>query len=198
MKSVLISIRPAWCGKIAEGKKTVEVRKTCPKLQTPFRCYIYCTKDYKMQFWMGRVYSYADDHSHNAFDRCGNGKIIGEFVCDKIIEIRKRGVSENFDYCYLPLNVFGNDDIEPEIRAIAGSCIPKHKLNEYGEKAASLYAWNISNLLIYETPKSLHDLHAPCTPACNFSEECGGTNAESCLFPVARAPQNWMYVEELI
>lgn len=43
MKSVLISIQPKWCELIANGKKTVEVRKTRPKLETPFKGYIYCT-----------------------------------------------------------------------------------------------------------------------------------------------------------
>lgn len=44
MKTVLISIQPKWCEKIISGEKTVEVRKTRPKLETPFKCYIYCTK----------------------------------------------------------------------------------------------------------------------------------------------------------
>lgn len=34
-KAVLISIRPKWCEKIVNGEKTVEVRKTRPKLNTP-------------------------------------------------------------------------------------------------------------------------------------------------------------------
>lgn len=41
-KAVLISIRPKWCEKICNGEKTVEVRRTRPKLNTPFRVYIYC------------------------------------------------------------------------------------------------------------------------------------------------------------
>ena len=43
-KAVLISIRPEWCDLIVRGKKTIEVRKTRPKLETPFTAYIYCTK----------------------------------------------------------------------------------------------------------------------------------------------------------
>lgn len=43
-KAVMISIRPKWCEKIARGEKTIEVRKTRPKLETPFKCYIYCTQ----------------------------------------------------------------------------------------------------------------------------------------------------------
>ena len=46
MKSVLISIRPQWCEKIASGKKTIEVRKTAPK-EVPFKAYIYCSKEKK-------------------------------------------------------------------------------------------------------------------------------------------------------
>lgn len=42
-RAVLVSIRPKWCEKIINGEKTVEARKTRPKLQTPFKCYIYCT-----------------------------------------------------------------------------------------------------------------------------------------------------------
>ena len=42
-KAVLISIRPKWCEKIVNGEKTIEVRKTRPKLETPFKVYVYCT-----------------------------------------------------------------------------------------------------------------------------------------------------------
>lgn len=60
-KAVMLSIRPKWCEKIASGEKTIEVRKTRPKLDTPFKCYIYCTK----------------------------GKVIGEFTCEWIYKIDK-------------------------------------------------------------------------------------------------------------
>ena len=63
-KAVLISIRSGWCQKIMTGQKTVEVRKTRPKMDTPFKCYIY---------------------------KCGNGKVIGEFLCDEIININGAG-----------------------------------------------------------------------------------------------------------
>ena len=42
-KAVLISIRPDWVEKILSGEKTLEVRKTRPKLEAPFKVYIYCT-----------------------------------------------------------------------------------------------------------------------------------------------------------
>ena len=40
-KAVLISIRPEWGETIINGQKTIEVRKTRPKMDTPFKCYIY-------------------------------------------------------------------------------------------------------------------------------------------------------------
>lgn len=61
MKSVLISIKPKYCELIVSGQKTVEVRKTKPRIDTPFKCYIYKTT---------------------------TGKVIAEFDCDGIYPIR--------------------------------------------------------------------------------------------------------------
>lgn len=62
--AVLISINPKWCKLIASGEKSIEVRKTRPKINAPFKCYIYCTntKDTEHPDWLG--------------------KVIGEFTCD--------------------------------------------------------------------------------------------------------------------
>lgn len=43
-QAVLISLRPKWCSKIANGEKTIEVRKRQPQLDVLFKVYIYCTK----------------------------------------------------------------------------------------------------------------------------------------------------------
>ena len=90
MKSVLISIQPKWCELIASGKKTVEVRKTKPKLETPFKVYIYCTKD-KWQHLVqmpDKSYRIYNGKEYGKYDKSlifggeANGKVIGEFVCD--------------------------------------------------------------------------------------------------------------------
>lgn len=70
MKSVLISIKPKWCEKIASGKKTIEVRKSAPK-EVPFKAYIYCAKGKQVK------------HCVNYY---GSGKVIGEFVCRGIMQ----------------------------------------------------------------------------------------------------------------
>lgn len=79
MKSVLISIRPKWCALIASGKKTIEVRKTAPKLPTPFKCYIYCTSVKSMN-----LEDYVDAISISTAVNDWSGKVFGEFVCDLI------------------------------------------------------------------------------------------------------------------
>lgn len=84
MKSVLISIQPKWCEKICKiigkdffGKpkymKRLELRKSKPNIETPFKVYIYETKGKRI-----RLSSIFYGHE-------GKGKIIGEFVCDYIL-----------------------------------------------------------------------------------------------------------------
>ena len=76
MKSVLIAIRPQWAEKIAKGIKTIEVRKTAPQ-EVPFKCYIYETKGQYVKFTHGAHTKYG----------YGRGKVIGEFICDKVYPI---------------------------------------------------------------------------------------------------------------
>lgn len=82
MKSVMINIKPKWCELIASGKKTVEVRKTRPKIETPFKCYIYQTVD-------GRTNS-VDILENNL------GKVIGEFICESILSFDLIAPSKEF------------------------------------------------------------------------------------------------------
>lgn len=74
MKSILQSIKPQYCELIASGKKTIEVRKTRPELDVPFKVYIYMTKSNLV----GDRKAYKDRLA---------GKVIGEYVCDGIKEI---------------------------------------------------------------------------------------------------------------
>lgn len=190
-KAVLISIRPEWVKKILTGEKTLEVRKTRPKLETPFKVYIYCTSgrpDLNIPISPERLMQdYLDTGSMQSLNcPLGNGKVIGEFVCEKIDVIRRMGIPENFDYCYLPLNEWGNDDIETEIRDIRESCIPKEKLNAYAGKTPVLYAWHISDLKIYGKPKWLREFTRLEIKKFWVSEE-----------QIARPPQSWCYVEAM-
>lgn len=153
MRSVLISIRPEWVEKIANGEKTIEVRKTRPKVALPFKCYIYCTKDTKTQFWTGPRYSYADDHSHNAFDKCGNGKVIGEFVCNGVERIVRVGAGSKLgEYCICDYAM----NTKPLDKLIENACLTRKELEDYLDGRAG-YGWRISDLRIYDRPMDLHE-----------------------------------------
>ena len=163
MKSVLISIQPKWCELIASGKKTVEVRKIRPRIETPFKCYIYETKA-----------KYKPSGSNYFFN--GEGKVIGEFVCDRIIEIKP----------------FGIDDIREFEKQ---SCLKANEIVSYLNGFYG-YGWGISNLVIYDEPKGLHHFFKPCgncdkkgTKRC--TEELTDCRAKV----IERPPQSWCYVE---
>ncbi len=181
-KAVLISIRPEWCKKILSGQKTIEVRKTRPKLEAPFKVYIYCTKSTAEKFWTGPLYAYVDDHSHNAFDKCGNGKVIGEFICSDI------GVYE-FEHCPHP-EIEGIGDYADSWYGICDeelkqTCLSEIDFTMYGE-GDTLYGWYISDLHIYDTPRELRDFTG--LRETRFGME---------FLPVTRPPQSWRFVEEL-
>ena len=208
MKAVLISIRPSWCAKIASGEKTIEVRKTRPKLETPFKCYIYCTKDAKKQFWTGPKYSYADDHSHNAFDKCGNGKVIGEFVCYATTSISVKYSDPSHRMAQRDFPFTGMTD---------------KQIIDYLGNGKMGYGWHILDLKIYDNPLELSKFRVEdkaAIKACKHRFRAGQPEyvarhggwlqggwgcmktgepewCENCLTkPLTRPPQSWCYVEE--
>ena len=173
-KAVLISIRPEWCEKIARGEKIVEVRKTRPKLETPFKCYIYCTLQGCNEFFrvdLGR--DVAKWNRGKWADR--KGKVIGEFTCDRIYELA-------------PLN-HAPDDVEKQ------ACLTREKIVNYLNGTG--YGWHISDLRIYDAPRDLSEFERPYE--CNecdakWATECNACHEEG---KIKRAPQSWCYVEEL-
>lgn len=95
MQAVLISIKPKWCSKIANGEKTIEVRKRQPRLDAPFKVYVYCTHGPDMLWILNpedrKLFPKKPTDVFTAKDAGGlypgNGKVIGEFVCDRVTNI---------------------------------------------------------------------------------------------------------------
>ena len=172
MKAILMSIQPKWCEKIANGEKTIEVRKTKPKLQTPFKCYIYCTQTKTIgDIILCKSEENAKLFGYNAVKGINKGfsekedinlkgKVIGEFVCDKIA-----GEGET---------IRGN------------ACLTVDELIDYC-KGKDLYFWHITDLKIYDKPKELSEFR--------IAEYHYG---KIHLPPrdISRPPQSWCYIEE--
>lgn len=187
MKAVLISIHPKWCELIASGKKTVEVRKTKPKLKTPFKCYIYETQ--------GRTETpFVDEEGHVIFK--GRGQVIGEFVCNKFTYI-EAGYDTNGKK-----HLYNTAFIEHRM------CIPDNELHEYLYKSrenSGGWAWHISDLVIYDEPKELGEYgEFYVWKKCNSCRDTGYESTACCFdidckvpAVITRPPQSWCYVEEL-
>ena len=178
MKSVLISIRPKWTEKIANGEKTIEVRKSAPK-EVPFKCYIYETQGQYVKFIHGAHTKYG----------YGCGKVIGEFVCDKVEKLEEH--IEQGGLYYILSDTF-NEQAQ----------LDNWELHDYG-KGKTLYGWHISDLKIYDKPKELSEFRKPCPygdlpcwicPSCDKDEN---DNLIQCFNTVSRPPQSWQYIEDL-
>lgn len=156
MKSVLMSIQPKWCELIASGKKTLEVRKTKPKLETPFKVYIYCTNTKPYLVW-GDVFrgnwetefthlsGYSREEAERIWD-VFNGKVIGEFVCDDIDTI---AMFNDLLYC----------EANSQANKLKQMCLTIEEIKAYLGKKNIGYGWHISDLVIYDEPKELSEFY---------------------------------------
>lgn len=177
-KAVLLSIKPKYCELIANGEKTIEVRKTKPKLELPFKCYIYCTKPSKKHQTISGCMVLNDDelfklpngkikygdsvemmlYENYTADNFLNGKVIGEFVCDEIF----------------PMSItYSDPNHRLSQREFPFTCLTDKEIMDYLGNGKRGYGWHISDLKIYDTPKELGE------------------------FYLNRPPQSWCYVEEV-
>lgn len=167
---VIISIHPKWCERIANGIKTIEVRKTVPQITVPFKCYIYCTKrnDEILALPCKGAPQYEITKRQTGGRTAGNGFVIGEFTCDTIEKYVVVCDDVSNDMIYKR-----SDDIKWFAHYVSEIdfsklCLSQEQLKEYGG-GQDLYGWRISNLVLYKEPKNLQS------------------------FGFARAPQSWMY-----
>lgn len=194
-KSVLISIRPKWVDKILNGEKTLEVRKTRPNMETPFKVYIYCTAgnlSYKVNGGM-------------VCNVSGGKIVVGEFTCDNI-------ATYNYDYC--PHPEIGMDyncgDSWWEIadEDLKSACLAEKEFRYYAFGREAMYGWHISGLRIYDAPRELSEFWRSCPEYSELSTNCwlcenvcGDSDETDCntdgRIYLRRAPQSWCYVEEL-
>lgn len=228
MKSVLISNKPKWCEKICHeigkdetGKpiyeKRIEVRKSAPK-EVPFKAYIYATRPKKFYkcgairmsdewLWLanGKVemgdgfkfWANGDEY------QCLNGRIIGEFICDRIDEYK-------YVYCDHPEIGYpvgydcGDNWYDIDEEDLQKACLTEEEFKRYGN-GKLLYGWHISNLKIYDKPKELNEFYRICKKSCKPSKGkifCLTTKSlkkNGCdgKIPLNRPPQSYMFVEEV-
>ena len=148
MTTIMKSVSPRICEKVANGDCTILVSKTAPK-EVPFKAYIYCTKEKKQDdiIWAGV---------------CGdrgkwNGRVIGEFVCDKVFLLHPytydRGSADLERRKFI--QTFEGSSKENEI--LAATCLTQDEMFDYIGAGNYGYGWHISDLKIYNKPKELSE-----------------------------------------
>ena len=166
-----MSIRPKWLWEIMEGQKTVEVRKSRPKLEPPFKVYLYCAKGGD-EIWTKDPCGALPPGSFGSFKM--NGTVCAEFECDKVYQIvirRGRGM------ILLDRNEeiqFTNDN---------GMCLAKPELYEYLNGKTG-YGLRITKLKIYKKSRDVGEFRLR-----------NGVDGSDCS--LTRPPQSWCYVEEM-
>ena len=169
-KAVLISIRPEWVDKILSEKKTLEVRKTRPTLEPPFKCYIYCTLD-GLKHPFGIAY----------------GRVVGEFVCDNVIVDTK---GENCDIlCAQGCMSLGQVNSYGGNRKLYGWHISDLKIYDTPKELNEFWF-----------PPELYCEKERCGGCpYDQVADVNGEYSFDCEWkrPLTRPPQSWCYVEEL-
>lgn len=190
-KKVLLSVKLEWCEKIFSGEKTIEVRKSAPKLKPPFEVLVYMTKPKKRlieiikdgddiygDIYHGKMLFIKMDRP--VYDKNLNdvsGKVIGSFVCDRINEVEPD--SEYYSYGY---------DIDDD--RLSETCLTREQLREYG-KGKTLYGWHITEPKLFDKPRELSGFGKYKT------EWVALYGSDDIVFhPLKRPPQSWCLVEE--
>lgn len=202
-KCVMISVQPKWCERIANGDKTIEIRKTRPKIEPPFTCYLYCTKSKKP--FIDRGPCVPTDHLYRhygmiRYNNSGalrmiyepqkdilNGKVIGEFVCDEIDRMTHCGARNEDIKLRLVNERLYFTDISNEY--LSQCQLSYTDITKYASRQ-DVYGWHISNLMIYDQSKELHEFN-------RWVDRSKGEKYLEDNLNLRIAPQSWIYVDEL-
>ncbi|MDE6492412.1 MAG: hypothetical protein K2L37_04605 [Lactobacillus sp.] len=207
-KAVMISIHSKWCDLIASGRKIIEIRKTAPKIDTPFKCYIYhtVTRNAGVGFnhWCD-CWQLPNGDFVNA-----GGKVVGEFIVDRI--------DEQIVFHKEITRIMMPDYKEKLIALCEAAMLSNDELHAYidkdGEDIAIIYGLHISNLVIYNKPKELGEFISHCSKWKTYPNDletcricCKHNKAKTdtsgwliyrCDRRLTHPPQSWCYVEEVI
>lgn len=198
MKSAIRSIKPYWVFLIIARKmgwditqeKTIEVGKNQPLAKDWNRkTFIYCSTDKKS---FNRI-----PKEYQPLMRPLLGKVIGEFICDKVEMVNAKCSDYGIDLFYHDCIIKG--------------CLSEREIDKYFNipedkdlrvMKGNGYAWHITDLKIYNTPKDISefvkpyvDYNKPVKDWCH--NDCVICDEENCKYDrrLTRPPQSWCYTE---
>lgn len=222
MKKVLLSVHPKWCELIFSGKKTIEVRKTAPKLEPPFEVLVYFTRKPVLVMFNGTGRHISEYDKTYCYDE-RSGKVIGSFICDKITRYESEfwddDTYERIQEPWEPLDFEEYGEYEYDTIGENGvfcgkghsfsekSCLTWKELRKYiGKGIKNFYGWHISEPKLFDKPKELSELavYGKCAKECSEYDICIKYDSVESRFecpdflrmPLKRAPQSWCYVDD--
>ena len=178
--AIIMALTPKECSLLFNGSMSMLVRKSMPKkLSFPFKVYVYQKKHKVSKAIINEVLNSV----------YGGGKVIGEFVCDKVEECIP-------DYSPFTKEFFYNDWED-----CTATCMTSAEETVYG-KGKPLYGWHITKVKLYDKPKDIKEFRKPCPYGdlpCTICPKCRKDKSGyiQCFNTVNRAPQSWCYVEEI-
>lgn len=213
MKAIMLSVNPNWMAEILNGKKTIEVRKTCPEVfkhLKPYEgcsidVYLYCTshKNYHQS-----LYEVCEEdgggYDVDWYDPCCdkkhekeyllNGLVVAKFRLNKVEEIKYQRVFEqNPFHCLEEESGYGTKTLNAK-EFKEKSCLTDKELEKYlntDKPNAKGYAWYIDDLEIFDKPKELSDFYKWF----KFYDEISDDLKNLPVYKLDKAPQSYCYIE---
>lgn len=217
-KSILLSIKPKWCAKIMNGKKTIELRKNKALANAIQKLinengyadiYVYCSKDdynhlhqladHSTDETLGYSTTYYKVENVRGWDIAPkplNGKVAFKFRCYKVEEIKNLG-------SYFLTWSLNCDEL------LKNSCLNWEELFDYLRKPLNRgsgvlgYAIHISDLEIVN--KELYEFKIYCSKLSSIwagkCDRCRRLHIDyegylnRCDRKLRKAPQNFVYIE---
>ena len=216
--AILIAIQPRFVADILNGKKLVDIRKTCPRewkwfwqressnvLPDSIDVYIYCTKGNKHE-----CLEYADNPNPKKEGKWfitggypyANGKVVAKFTLNKIEPIK-------YHFGYYDMGEWSESYI------LEKACLNAMELDDYlqasknyDEKKISEicgYAWHIDDLIVFDKPMKLSQFKYPKPAICGKKDKNGLYQCHKCIYGIkelcecrrdkVKVPQSWCYIE---
>lgn len=172
MKTILQPLKPLVMRDVLEGRKTILFEKTKPQIDGPFKVLLYCStpKNTEHGILLNPYATKMTGRTATEKYLFRNRSRIGEegTLWEGMIDLQDRIVGE-----------YVCKDVNKLVHYGEGVCRPLHMVDEATQIPVPLgiYAWNVSNLIVYDKPKSLSEFH--------------GINKK-----VLDVPKRYVYVEE--
>lgn len=178
-EAVMINLSPEACNRITLGEQIAFLKKTRPNLNPPFKVYVCCG--------MAGLPTYVTNdklETVSVYEECPdiiNGRVIAEFVCKDIAKITDA-------VTHYEVQGF----VERGLHQILyeDACSNYEQLYRLLSKK-SAYAWYVSNLKVYDTPKKVSDF---CKP--DYKHKGFGTWVWKQGRYLTQPPTNWCYVKD--